>query len=182
MKQSFLLSLLFLLCGLQACLQPPDYSDVPEIAYVGMDKMFVKQGSSERINGQIVSLSDTLTITIAYTDGDGDIGADLDSLGNVDFLNNVVFIDNRTNQDSKISVPFIPALGLGNGISGQISFEIYTALGGMCCIYDDKNGQDPCTSSTRYPTDTMTYTIYIVDQAGNESNRIETEPIILLCD
>lgn len=171
MKNISLLSLLIAFCSLQSCLQPPDYPNEPEIEYVGMNKMFVRQGS-------VGAEPDTLRITISYTDGDGDIGAPEDG----DFTNNVIYIDSRNDLDSRVSVPFIPSLGLGNGISGQISFDILSTNFGMCCIYDDKSGEDPCTRSTRFPTDTLQYTVYIIDQAGNESNRIETEPIVLLCD
>ncbi len=171
MKYPSYLILLLGFCSLQACLQPPEYPSEPEIEYIGLNKTMVRQGSAG-------AQPDTLTIRIAYTDGDGDIGAPSEG----EFQNNVVYIDNRNDLPSRVSVPFIPSLGLGNGISGQISFDILTTNFGMCCIYDDKNGEDPCQPSRAFPTDTLIYTVYIIDQAGNESNRIETEPIILLCD
>ncbi|MEM9991947.1 MAG: hypothetical protein AAF738_09290 [Bacteroidota bacterium] len=75
----------FLLLGwCMACLQPPDYAEEPEIEYVGLNKSAVRQGSPG-------AAPDTLTVRIAYTDGDGDIGAPTDG----DFTNNVVYIDSR---------------------------------------------------------------------------------------
>ncbi|MEM9887719.1 MAG: hypothetical protein AAF849_17625 [Bacteroidota bacterium] len=153
-----------------ACVSPPDYSDIPEIEYLGINKTQIRQGS-------FGTQDDTLIVRFSYTDGDGDIGA----VSEGEFSNNVVYIDDRIGLETKASVPFIPSLGVGSGISGNIEVAIPTGNGGACCIYSDKNGQDPCTPSTEFPTDTFTYTIYVFDQAGNESNRIETEPIVILC-
>ncbi len=168
MKYAMFLLVFF---GCFACVQPPDYPTVPEIDYVGVNKTRVRQGS-------FGAQPDTLTISVAYTDGDGDIGAPSEG----EFKNNIIYIDNRNGLESSASIPFIPSLGLGNGISGQISFDILSSNFGMCCIYDDKNGEDPCQPSAQFPTDTLSYTVYIIDQAGNESNRVETEAIVLLCD
>ncbi|MEM8527080.1 MAG: hypothetical protein AAGG68_20740 [Bacteroidota bacterium] len=151
-----------------SCLQPPEFSDIPEIQYIGINKKQILQGSG--------SNQDSLVVEFSYTDGDGNIGAVADS-----FFNNIVFIDNRIGLETFSGIPTIPRQGVGSGISGVISVVIPTANQGVCCIYDDKNRQDPCTPSTAFPTDTFTYTIYIMDQDLNESNRIETEPIVVLC-
>jgi hypothetical protein len=127
--------------------------------------------------GSFGATPDTLVVSFTYTDGDGNIGTP----ENGEFLNNIIYIDNRIGLETKASVPNIPSEGVGSGISGTVEVTIPTANSGVCCIYDDKNRQDPCTPSTSFPTDTFTYTIYVFDQDGNESNRIETEPIVILC-
>ncbi|MEN0047377.1 MAG: hypothetical protein AAF806_09995 [Bacteroidota bacterium] len=165
--RTFLLLFGFILF-MASCIQPPEFSNIPEIEYVGINKKQVVQGSGAN--------QDTLIVEFSYTDGDGNIGAVADS-----FFNNIIFIDNRIGLETFSGVPTIPRQGVGSGISGVISVEIPTANQGVCCIYDDKNRQDPCTPSTLFPTDTFTYTIYIMDQDLNESNRIETEPIVVLC-
>ena len=136
-----------------ACAQPPEYPNEPVIEYVGVSKKSIRQGS-------IGTPNDSITITIGYTDGDGNIGAPSED----DFQNNVVYIDSRNNLETFSSVPFIPTLGVGSGLSGTIAFTIYSGNSGMCCIYDDKDGEDPCTPSTAFPTDTLTYTVFIIDQ------------------
>lgn len=154
-----------------SCVSPPEYPKEPIIEYVGLNKGSIIQGSSNQT-------PDSVVVTFSYTDGDGNIGAPSDG----DFQNNIFITDSRDGFTQTVSVPFIPSLGVGNGISGEVSFAIYNVNGGMCCIFNDKNGQDPCTASLQFPTDTLSYTIYIIDQEGNESNRIETEPIVLFCN
>lgn len=153
------------------CLRPPDYPDEPVIEYVGMNTTIVPQGS-------LNAPSSELTITIGYTDGDGDVGA----LSRDTFTNNIIYIDNRDGVELTASVPFIPDLGSVNGISGTISFTLTNENRGICCTFEDKDGELPCTPSSRFTTDTLIYTIFVRDQAGNESNRIETEPIVILCN
>ncbi|MEL6944451.1 MAG: hypothetical protein AAFO82_17455 [Bacteroidota bacterium] len=170
--RTFLLLSVFIIF-VASCIQPPEYSNTPEIQYVGINKQEIVQGSGRN--------QDELIVEFSYTDGDGNIGARQDSLMQNSFFNNIVFIDNRTGLETFNGVPTIPRQGVGSGISGVISVKIPTELQGVCCIYDDKDGEDPCTPSTTFPTDTFTYTIYIIDQDFNESNRIETEPIVVLC-
>ncbi len=162
----FILSLFLL-----ACVSPPEYPEEPVIEYIGLNKNDIIQGSFNQT-------TDSIVVTFSYTDGDGNIGAPSEG----DFQNNIFITDSRDDFTQTVSVPFIPSLGVGNGISGEVSFAIYNVNGGMCCIFNDKNGQDPCTPSLQFPTDTLTYLIYIKDQEGNESNQIETEPIILYCN
>ena len=73
-------------------------------------------------------------------------------------------------------IPFIGEQGVGKGISGEISIVLPTT----CCTYP--NGVPPCQPSELFPRDTLTYDLYIIDRAGNESNRITTEPIYLRCE
>lgn len=151
-----------------SCLQPPDYPVEPVIEYIGVNKTSIQQGND-------ASKQDDLIITLSFTDGDGD-------LSNDENLIDVVLTDNRDGQKTPFSLPTIPEQGTGNGISGEIRLKVSNTPFNMCCIYDDKNGQDPCTDSNAWPTDTFFYTVYILDRAGNESNRVDTEEIVLLCN
>ena len=151
-----------------SCLQPPDYPIEPVIEYIGLSKNSIQQGND-------ASKEDELVIALSFTDGDGD-------LSNDENLIDVMLIDSRDGQKTPFSLPTIPEQGTGNGISGEIRLKVSNTPFNMCCIYDDKNGQDPCTDSNLFPTDTFYYSISIIDRAGNESNKIDTEPIILLCN
>ena len=48
-----------------SCIQPPEFSNIPEIEYVGINKKQVVQGSSAN--------QDTLIVEFSYTDGDGNM-------------------------------------------------------------------------------------------------------------
>ena len=50
-----------------ACTKPPDYSDTPEIAFISLSETTMTQGSQNE---------EFITLTISFTDGDGDIGID----------------------------------------------------------------------------------------------------------
>ena len=112
--------------------------------------------------------SDTMFVTFSFTDGDGDLGSE-DSL-------NIFLTDKRDNfLVDRFRIPFIPEEGSGNGIEGEIRVMVFTS----CCIYE--SGQPPCTTGTDQTLDTLTYELFIKDRSGNESNRIETNPIVLQC-
>jgi len=148
------LSLLF------ACTNPPEYPLEPIIEYERITKNTLNQSAFN---------ADSTLLTISFTDGDGDIGNE-DSIS-------IFIIDNRIDfEQPGYKIPFIGEQGVGKGISGEISFVLPTS----CCIYAD--GSPPCRPSTTQLLDTLTYDIYIIDRAGNESNRVTTEPIFLRCN
>ena len=146
-----------------ACTKPPDYSDTPEIAFISLSKDAMIAADN---------LSDNLTLTISFTDGDGDIGIDGGTPS-------VYFKDLRDDSEFITFVaPVIPEQGVGNGISGEMYIKVSTT----CCIHPIDN-QGGCESDfSDYPEDVLVYEVYIKDRAGNKSNIIETAPITLLCD
>jgi len=145
---------------LYACANPPDYPIEPVIEYKRITKNRLDQSAFN---------ADSTLITIGFTDGDGDIGNE-DSVS-------IFIIDNRTDfEQPGFKIPYIGEQGVGKGISGEISFVLFTS----CCIYE--NGLTPCEPSTDFPLDTLSYDIYIIDRAGNASNRITTEPLFIRCN
>jgi len=147
-----------------ACTQPPDYPDEPIISFKSMSKNTMRQGSL------IGPGADSLLMTISFTDGDGDLGDE----GNLNPVSNIYLIDERIN-DTLLpqTIPFIPIQGAGNGISGDMSFVVFPS----CCIH---LGQ-ACEVFEDHPVDTVLYSIVIQDRAGNFSNRVQANPILLLC-
>jgi len=116
-----------------------------------------------------VGLTDSVFVSFNFEDGDGDLGKDQ--------ILDLFVIDNRTDEIyNNFSIPMLPEQGAGNGISGQISFKIFST----CCIFPD--GIPPCESPTEYPDNELSLSIYIVDRAGNQSNTIQTSTIQLLCN
>lgn len=161
---SRLLTAALLVFGLYCCQTPPDYPDEPVIEFLSMNKNTMLQGSG---------LADTVLITFSFTDGDGDLGRAENSQDLDIFLT-----DLRKNAPAdNYRIPFIPELGAGNGIRGEVTFKLFQT----CCIYP--NGVPlPCTPNfENFPQDTVAYELFIVDRAGNESNRIQTEDIYIQC-
>lgn len=149
-----------------ACTKPPDYSDTPEIAFISYSNSTMTQGSQNE---------EFTTLTISFTDGDGDIGIDDEPT--------VFFKDLRDGTEiiTAAATP-IPEQGVGNGISGEMYIKVNTT----CCIHPDPLlAPDGCGApfeATGITKDTLVYEVYIKDRAGNKSNVIETGPLILLCE
>ena len=156
------LSFIFILSmGNYGCISGPNYPIEPVLTYAGVSDNVILQSST----GQ-----DTIEIYIDFTDGDGDIGQ---NNGN----SRIYLIDSRLGmiQDS-FSTPNIPEQGTKNGVDGRITL-LYLST---CCLFPD--GTPPCSVNEDFPTDSLRLSIYMVDEAGHESNIVETEDIILLCE
>ena len=141
-----------------------DISIVPDIEFLGMSKDTVDQN---------IKKNDSLYIQLRFQDGDGDIG----------FANNDanIFIeDMRDGYVIKYASPVIPGSASLSDVSGTIQLLINTQFN-ICCKY--ANGQPACTPAEGdQKFDVLQYRIYIVDRAGNESNRVETGPIVIRCN
>ncbi|MGE5355899.1 MAG: hypothetical protein ACM3PT_06630 [Deltaproteobacteria bacterium] len=159
-KTIILSTLIF--CLTISCTISPDFPPEPHLEFKGMNKKIMKQGSLN---------TDSLTIYLSFTDGDGDIGQD-----QTDSIVNLFVIDSRTNKTAEsIRLPKISDSGIGNGVSGDIELKLYTT----CCLFT--NNIPPCSVIEGIKFDTLTYRIYLVDRAGNKSEIVETDNIILEC-
>lgn len=149
------------------CVQPPDYSDVPEIKYIGLSKNIMQQGEG---------YTDSIFVTFSFTDGDGDLGyPESDPTASV-------FI--RDSRDSfpkpPLQLPYVEPQGAGNGISGEITVKLPTT----CCIYisPGEGIKFACDDvPATFQLDSFYYYIKIRDRAGHESNELKTEVIFLRC-
>ncbi|GJM32945.1 MAG: hypothetical protein DHS20C18_19460 [Saprospiraceae bacterium] len=147
-----------------SCVQPPDYPNAPEITYLGVNQTSIGQGNLNSIN-------DTLVVQFAFTDGDGDLSGDSDSI-------DIFFTDSRRGSLIPYRIPLISNQGTGNGISGEITVRIPNKPFGICCALE---GFSACESLPGM-VDTFSYGIQIRDQANNYSNKVQTETITVLCN
>lgn len=164
-KTSLIISSICLLSFglLQFCVQPPDYPDEPVIEFKSQSKNLMYQTKF----GQ-----DSVTITFTFTDGDGDLGFQDDQ-------ESIFIVDGRDSfAKPSYRIPYIEQQGAGNGISGEISIVVPTT----CCIYTG-TPIPPCDTSASAPQmrDTLFYWLQIKDRSGKVSNRIQTDPIVLIC-
>jgi len=114
---------------------------------------------------------DSVTLVLNFTDGDGDIGG-IDG----DLKQNLFVFDNRLDTlADPFVLPAIPAQGVRNGVQGEIRIRLYNT----CCLIP---GIPACDSSPDFPIDTVTYDVYMIDRAGNESNTVTTTMVTLLCN
>lgn len=149
-----------------SCTQPPDYANVPEINFLSFSQPSIAQGTPTAPN-------DTLGVTFSFTDGDGDLGSENDSL-------DVFFTDSRDGFINTFKLPFIPEQGSGNGISGDVTVKIINKPFNICCA--NLVTGEACKPNVPGPTDTLSFVIRIRDRAGNWSNETRTSTLTLLCN
>jgi hypothetical protein len=113
---------------------------------------------------------DSIQIHFSFTDGDGDLSqTDSDSV-------DIFLVDSRLGIQTPFGIPLIPEEGTGNGISGDIFINLINT-NAVCCIFNNTF----CEIDERFPVDTFSYSIQIMDRAGHLSNIIRTTPIEILC-
>lgn len=152
------LYLIMTLTTISSCSTAPDLSDVPTIEFLSFSKMDLNQGRS---------LSDSLYLSLKFSDGDGDIG----SRNKI----NLVLTDIRTgNTYDQYRLPEIPQAGANNGITGTMRVKVYNT----CCLQPD--GEEVCEDVTVASND-LQFAIVLTDNAGNTSNKLITPIINLNC-
>lgn len=159
----------FLLLGglfFTTCTQPPDYPKEPFINFIGFSQSVISQGTP---NAPL----DTLAVNFSFTDGDGDLGSENDSL-------DVFLTDSRDGFVTNFKLPFIPEQGGGSGISGDITVKIINKPFNLCCA--NLATGEACKPNVPGPTDTLSYFIQIRDRSGNFSNKTRTGTLTLLCN
>lgn len=149
----------FLVC-LAACANAPDFPDEPVIVYEGVNKTEIFQA--------VLDISDSITIQLSFTDGDGDLGQDSTS---------IFVTDSRIGIPASFKIRPFPTEGTGNGINGDLFISLINPFQGVCCIVN----REFCQVNELVPTDTTSYTIQIMDRAGNLSNTVRTDVITIKC-
>ncbi len=160
-------AILFLVCS---CVNPPSYPPKPKIEFLSVTPTTINQ-------------LDSVDVTVYFEDGDGDIGFEKFNPEQCDLCDtscfnhptfSVFLTDLRTGCLEPYNVPFIPAKGSSNAISGEIIIRVSS----ICCV---PPSGFPCAVEPNYPNDTVYYKLQIRDRAGNLSNVVEVGPIFIGC-
>ena len=102
----------------------------------------------------VKQLSEPISFSISYTDGDGDLGE------NATGIKNLFLIDNRINIEYTFRIQdLVPGEG-AIPIKGNLQFSIPNTF-----------------LTTQDSTEIVYYNIYVVDRAGHKSNQIIAGPI-----
>jgi hypothetical protein len=100
---------------------------------------------------------DTVTIVISYVDGDGDLGIDSPD------AKNLYVTDSRNNVVSQFRIHQLAPTGSNIAIEGNL--DVVLPPQGFV---NDSN-----------TTETATFSIYVVDRAGHQSNTVQTTPLVI---
>jgi len=140
MKKSF--AFIFLSAVLLfSCKKETD--DTPKITMSGISPSSVTQGQS-------------VTISIAYADGDGDLGEDSPNAANL------YLIDNRVNVIYKYRIQQLAPSTQSISIKGNLNIVV--------------NG---LTITDGSASQNVTYSVYVIDRAGHQSNTVTSSAVTI---
>ena len=122
-----------------------DKSVIPQIEFVSLSPSTVFQNQ------------DSITFSIKYTDGDGDLGE------NNPGVKNLYLTDSRIQIPYSYRVEQLAPTGSSVAIQGTLNIVLKNIL--------------LTNSSTQQ---TATFNIYMVDRAGNQSNTVTSTPVTIL--
>ncbi|MBK5284644.1 MAG: hypothetical protein JJE25_04525 [Bacteroidia bacterium] len=149
---SFLLASLLMVISF-SCKKGNEYPIEPEIKFKSLTTE--KDGQGKDIYA---------TLTISFTDGDGDIGADD---GNNNFIvgyyrkqNNIWTLDASYDYSGRIKV--VTSTGKSRALRGDISYDIDQAVMPQGAV-----------------NDTVRFNVYIYDRAQHQSNTVTTSEIVI---
>ncbi|MBR9922734.1 MAG: hypothetical protein GYB31_18035 [Bacteroidetes bacterium] len=155
MKYLFFPCLLILLISCTKETQETIESDInPDISQVPEIELL-------QINqDEVTAYADSLVFTIKYLDGDGDLGSDDPDKMNIEL------VDQRDPGTLIFGYHLSPRAPEGSSISIEGSLDIVLE---NTILLDPDNDQE-----------TTTFTIRILDEAGNWSNEVETEEVVVV--
>ena len=104
-----------------------------------------------------IRYQDTIKIVISYVDGDGDLGQDSTD------AKNMFITDSRNNVTSQFRIPQLAPSGSNIAIEGNIDIVLPPQF-----FTNDADS-----------TETATFSIYVTDRAGHQSNTVTTTPLLI---
>ncbi len=158
---------IFIAIFLSSCLGKPDFSNVPFITF----KSITLSAPPESTNGG-VSYGDDITVAIEFQDGDGDLGTSQTDIKSM----NLVAFKKQQGKFSPIVFPsdftfggnFPPLSTVSNSpIKGELQNKIQFAYKISSSLPRINKG------------DTVKFSVQLTDRAGNKSNVVETNEVIL---
>jgi len=138
----YYLSIFILIVLISSCEKEELLSDVPELSLIGFGPK------------QISEFQDSVYFSIAYEDGNGDLGE------NAPDVFNLIVTDKRIGAEYKYRIRELVPNNAEVPIKGSLTFSIPTVF-----ITDYSKEQN------------VSYSIYVKDRAGNKSNVISAGPI-----
>lgn len=147
-----------------SCSKDPVGNNPPTLTYEGLLGNELVQG---------LSISDSIFILLRFGDIDGDLNGVNDD---GEFIQNITIIDNR--DGSRYISRSLPELPInGRPQTGSMRLTLPTSS----CIYPPGSNTPAGAVNPLFPENKFTVDVYMEDLAGNQSNSITTDTIVLLC-
>jgi hypothetical protein len=183
-KNTFLFSLL--LQGIWSCEKPPDFDKKPLIEFNEISNIRTKDVDLD-------AFVDSLTISLKFKDGDGDLGVEKSDIGNIKYRAfSDTIIDSKGNKSFVFRNYYTKAFRKDKGEYKEV--ESYIKLGGTFNELISYDEVGPIEGVLNYGfkllpnsaiaagfknNDTVKFQVYIMDRALNVSNTVFTDSIVL---
>ncbi len=168
-KYQIVLFLFFtILCsGIWSCYKEPDFALTPEISFNKITKFI-------RLDQFSGAKKDSIILTVNFKDGDGDLGFNADEIGKKVKQDDFNFVVKSLRSSKGKLTEFKPAESFSGfypklktddkigPIEGKLSYRIQIE-----------------TAFWPVKRDTVVFEVFIKDRAGNQSNAIRTEPLVI---
>lgn len=144
LKQSILVLLLAVFISLSSCDNGlTDIPVEPEIELISVSPT------------EVAAFKDSIVFVVKYTDGDGDLGT------NVDTERNVFLLDQRLNVTHEFRLKQLAPEGANVPITGRFDVTLPSTI----------------KSDSTAMSESIVFELYVVDRAGNQSNTVMSEPV-----
>ncbi len=157
------LFVLIVFLSLDSCKKLPHYSKTPEISFKKFDIYRNVYNAGDGV------FADSVSVVLHFQDGDGDLGLDEDDKKN-DTLPNFFMKVQPKDTSHKDTITyygqFQPLTYLPKSIKGPVDGDL------IYSVYFNYN-------NFIYTNDTLTFLIHIKDRAGNISNTVQTDPLVV---
>lgn len=184
-KIQFLILTVMFFC--LSCDKGPDYPNIPRIEFLSITK-------DVKVDPFLQTTLDSITVSIRFEDGDGDLGVESEDVNNVAYR---AFADTSFNTDSVPTYTFINyRLDMYRKENGTfVKVEPEVRYGGFFEPLVDYNNIGPIEGVLNYGfdllstsalsiglknNDTIKLEVYIIDRSLNISNKVTTDELIVL--
>lgn len=160
--------LIMIVLGFAGCIKEPNFSDTPSISFKGIGKVISTDAFTQ-------AKKDSVTVTIFFQDGDGDLG-----MTQKDFQDDKSPLKGINNYEVKV-------FRRKNGVFSEL--KLTPALGGFFPPLRTDGKTGPIEGDLNYSfdflqaftpkRDTLRFEVRIRDRKLNYSNTIQTDPIVL---
>ena len=153
--------------GFLSCYKEPDFALTPEISFNKIQKFI-------RIDQFSAAKKDSIILTVNFKDGDGDLGFNADEIGKKVKQDDFNFVVKSLRSIKGKFTEFKPAESFSGfypklktddkigPIEGKLSYRIQIE-----------------TAFWPVKRDTVIFEVFIKDRAGNRSNSVTTEPLVI---
>lgn len=159
---------IFILIISFGCSKGPEFDESPSIRF---EKISIEQTVDTITTAKV----DNVKVTVNFEDGDGDLGVDINDQSEPQNY----FVTTLKKKNGSYTVLNLP-LEFGGKFEKLAPIDYAGPINGLLDYIMIFTENDVIANPDLEKGDTLKFQIYIRDQAGNQSNTVETDPIKII--